>query len=997
MFDRRPRPALLALLCSALYLWGAPGGVVAARVADPVDPGAVLEGLRESHLDSGAAVRVARLTVNMGLGKLQIAEGVLIPAVSTSSALGGPAREMVFSGKARFRLEPPDEIEAGQIDLFTGARRMDEVITEAVLVIGNDGAARALLDRPRVESLDPETETLAREVFERWRSRPERRILGVERSMLLDAVGEGGFEGFFAGWFRGETLGEFLYLIDPDDPEQVTLGQFVPVEAEGRERRRLERELHRQQRRGKLIGMSVEDLGDWDTWLSAPFGGRPSGEGGTAPFEPRHYELDLTLSGRGLELSGRVRVTLEAVAEGRRSVTFDQMPDLRVDAAGDGAGRELFLLAYAGTATVLLPEPVARGETVVVELQVSGRPMLRIDQRSFILRDTVSWYPHTGTVDRATYDVTLHWPKRLDLVAAGRRADGGEDDGGRWERRLVDRPTFGFSFEIGRFEERTARAGDVEVTFYVDRFSESIVSPFEDELLETICRSLEYYGEIFGPYPLDRLTVVTAPRAFSQSLFGYVTLSSLMVGDLGWLSSLFESRSTVVAHEIAHQWWGHLVGWTGYRDQWISEAMASYSALLFARNRMASRPWRGPTEGWRRDLLATTEEGRTIESIGPVVLGERLASSKSGNAYWAIVYKKGAVVLDMISRLFGEEGFLRILRSVVTAAELRTISTEEFLELIEHVSGTDLEPFARQFVYGTGLPEVYYHYQVEKGPGGTWMVTGTARQQSSYRYRYRVVERPGGRLDVAADPVAELSVEESRLVVPIRVEIPDSGALGVGTTTLQAHTLLAGSVTDFQFELPVRPEHVSLDPDHEVLGRFFDERRYPKRTALSRGLGLLAGGDPEGARKALRDALAAEVFGGDEAQGRGEERDDEEEGRRLDVRILARLARLSLVEGRVEEAAELAGRAREMLRHKDPAWLEEDVRVVEARVALTRGDAQGAFDLLHAKVLRDRVEEAEGLAVLAIAARQVGDRDELEEASEAAIAAGVDLGPLEEE
>ena len=126
---------------------------------------------------------------------------------------------------------------------------------------------------------------------------------------------------------------------------------------------------------------------------------------------------------------------------------------------------------------------------------------------------------------------------------------------------------------------------------------------------------------------------VVTPRFFSQALLGFVTLSALMMADDArwalWLG--LEDPRTVVAHEIAHQWWGHQVGWQGYRDQWLSEAMANYAAVLYGRNELGGdlRFAQGPTSGWQESLLAETEDGRPIESLGPLVLGARLISSRS--------------------------------------------------------------------------------------------------------------------------------------------------------------------------------------------------------------------------------------------------------------------------------------------------------------------------------------------------------------------------------
>ena len=120
-------------------------------------------------------------------------------------------------------------------------------------------------------------------------------------------------------------------------------------------------------------------------------------------------------------------------------------------------------------------------------------------------------------------------------------------------------------------------------------------------------------------------------------MLGFVTLSDLLLNDLGIWNRFFglEDRRLVIAHEIAHQWWGDQVGWTSYRDQWISEAMASYSGPTLTARTALKNDLSGVdlTSGWqeRADLLPA--DGRAIESLGPVVLGGRLFSSLSRDAY----------------------------------------------------------------------------------------------------------------------------------------------------------------------------------------------------------------------------------------------------------------------------------------------------------------------------------------------------------------------------
>ena len=109
-----------------------------------------------------------------------------------------------------------------------------------------------------------------------------------------------------------------------------------------------------------------------------------------------------------------------------------------------------------------------------------------------------------------------------------------------------------------------------------------------------------------------------------------------------------EDPRTVIAHEIAHQWWGHRVGWLTDRDQWLSESLADYSAELYARRKLVDLGgWSSPTTGWREEMEQPVGAFR-LGDVGPVVMGSRLNSSLTDSAYGSIAYKKGAVVLQML-------------------------------------------------------------------------------------------------------------------------------------------------------------------------------------------------------------------------------------------------------------------------------------------------------------------------------------------------------------
>src|SRR4051812_48695993 len=270
----------LSVLSCLLPLLAA--GVLHAQTPDPAALQAAVAGAR---LEPARAVTLKNVKLGVGLGTLRLEDGVLIPA----TPVGGKTIEMVFLGKGRLEVEPPDAVEAGQLELFTGGSRLDMEFKDAVLVVGLDAAVSALLKKPAAQA-DTSTVRRGEELYASWKGRKERKLLNAERGILLDALGDPAAAGYFAALFRGSELGDFLYMVEPDGQEQVSLGRFVPLDATEKEKRKIARQLAREQRKGRLLGVELDDLGQWDTWLSAPLRsaqGKPSP--GAPTFEPKKY------------------------------------------------------------------------------------------------------------------------------------------------------------------------------------------------------------------------------------------------------------------------------------------------------------------------------------------------------------------------------------------------------------------------------------------------------------------------------------------------------------------------------------------------------------------------------------------------------------------------------------------------------------------------------------------------------------------------------------
>ncbi|HEX2643199.1 MAG TPA: hypothetical protein VHU81_09415, partial [Thermoanaerobaculia bacterium] len=502
--ERDVRPALAALILLCVLLPAAP----MARASEPAafEPATWQREIESSKLDPARAVTLKGVELKAGLATLVLEEGILVPA----SPVAGRSAEMVFLGKGKILLTPPDDIEKGQLELFTGSTRLEEPFTEMVLALGLDGAVDALLRKAKAAPDTAQTQRAA-ELYTRWRARPERKLLDVEGAILADASGDSAAQGFVAAWLKGGELGDFLYVVDPGANEQVTLGSFVPLDATEKEKRKILKQIDRQQRQGRLIGVELEDLGQWNTWLSASLRGKENKVvAGLDGFEPQKYTLDVSLD-NDLKMTGKARLDLLPTIQGAHVADLTLYSDLTVNKVTDAAGADLFFHRVGGGLRVFLPKTPGPQETVTLNVEYQGAAIHK-DGNTYLLRDTEGWYPHAGTVDRAPYDVTLRWPRKVDLVAPGKRVDGGEDSGRLWERRTFEIPTSWFTFEVGRYKIETAQAGHVKVNLAFDPEAKQLLKKEREEIRQTVVDSLAYFEDLFGPYPLDEITVVTTPR-----------------------------------------------------------------------------------------------------------------------------------------------------------------------------------------------------------------------------------------------------------------------------------------------------------------------------------------------------------------------------------------------------------------------------------------------------------------------------------------------------
>jgi aminopeptidase N len=315
------------------------------------------------------------------------------------------------------------------------------------------------------------------------------------------------------------------------------------------------------------------------------------------------------------------------------------------------------------------------------------------------------------------------------------------------------------------------------------------------ELADDIASAVDFMSARFGPPPLPTITVSPVPGAFGQGFPGLIylsTLSYLRPTDRPFARLTEGNRlfftELLSAHEIAHQWWGNVVASSGYQHDWLLEALANYSALMYLEKHKGGRALDSVLNEYRDNLLKKKDTGRTVESAGPIALGYRLETSQNPEAWRVIAYEKGSWILHMMRRLMGDQRFDSFLGELRKQFERKTLDTEGFRLLAARFlppksPDPKLESFFDQWVYSTGIPTLHMKYTLAgKAPAQKLTVT---------------VEQSGVDEDFSA-------------TVPVEIQI---GRLKPITR------LVRTSNEPAVFTIPLRqpPTKVSLDPAGSVL------------------------------------------------------------------------------------------------------------------------------------------------------------------------------------
>jgi Peptidase family M1 domain len=798
-------------------------------------------------LDSSRVYQARELSIDRAAFHISFDDGV----IAFTQDVAGCVTGAFFEGEGEILLTPPNQVERASMTLQTGAAILEERFNSAYFRFNDDTFAEMqpylvrTTENP-VEFVSQWNQT-ARNLAE-----PDALRLFMTFSQRLPANGVAEKaatscgspdDRFLHARMQGETKGIFDVFFDSSAPEQVWAGQSKTVE-----------------------GTTYYNV--WTSYSLLKKDSAAHKANSIAAEEGRASAIDILSTQIRVEIKPPTTIDAVATLGmkvrqgGQRAVVFELARLLTVkEVLADGHPVEfIHNPAIAGTqlarhgndlVAVVFPAPIQTGQKIELRFTYGGEVLSEAAAGLLYVGARGTWYPNRG-IAMSNFDLEFHYPPGWTLMATGQRIDAPSaanvasgdsnppaEQVSRW---VSERPIPVAGFDLGKYQRVEARAGEVVVETYATKTvergfrgdnNETVVpdvpsisrsapplavtaplpSPAHNEQMvaNMSAHAIESFSRWFGPYPFRRLALMQFPGNMSQGWPGLVFLSSLSYLSNDEKSQLHLSPvektliGVVIGHETAHQWWGDLVTWNDYRDQWVPEGLANYSALMLVEAEDSTK-FHEVLDKYRNDLFFQNPAGVRLMEDGPVTLGNRLSCSQFPTGYEAISYGRGTWLFHMLRNMMRDaeapaaadtlrdEPFLRALRKVRERYEGKPLSTRELLHVFEEdlprplwfEGRRSLDWFYDGWVNGTAVPHFEIHGIKYVDAGNTTTITGTLLQK-----------------DAPDD-----------LVTPVPLYGFEAGKM-----TLLGQVFADGPETSFHLTAPVGTRKILIDPKQTLLAR----------------------------------------------------------------------------------------------------------------------------------------------------------------------------------
>jgi len=407
-------------------------------------------------------------------------------------------------------------------------------------------------------------------------------------------------------------------------------------------------------------------------------------------FDVIRYELTLTPDLAGRSVSGFETIVLRSLVDNLTGVAFSRNA-LTVDAATVG-GQPIRVGLNEDALLFELPHPVARGDSVTLRIAYHGVPARGVTfgaTSAYTSYFACDWMVCTQDApgDKADFALDLRLPVGMVSqgpgIQAGTTRQGAGVEVHHWRAsRPYSAYLFGFAF--GHFTQAFGREGSSRFTYLSDT---ATAADLLQRFAPTGAMVRFLAGKAGVPLPDGRYAQLLVPGDEAQEAATYSVIGTENLPAPG-----DPTDDWAIVHELAHQWWGNLVTCATWRDFWLNEGITTFMTAAWKESRYGRAAYTVELDRARARVAKVREEGwdRPLAYAGPYPsLGTRRA----------IQYSKGALFMDHLRTLLGDDAFWRGLRSYTVEHAGGVVTSADLQRAMEKASGRDLSTVFNAWVY----------------------------------------------------------------------------------------------------------------------------------------------------------------------------------------------------------------------------------------------------------------------------------------------------------
>lgn len=424
---------------------------------------------------------------------------------------------------------------------------------------------------------------------------------------------------------------------------------------------------------------------------------------GNGGYDAQHYTLDITVNDVASSDLDAV-TTIEAIAT--HDLSAFNLDFLGFEITRLTVNEEAAEFTRAGQELTVIPaQPIPNGAAFTIVVEYSGIPDELMSQALpfptgwiaygrgiFVLSEpdgSATFYPvNDHPLDKATYTFIVTVPQPFEVAANGVLTDTIQNENSTTYRFELRDPMASYlaTININDFNTETMRSpsGIPIRNYYAASLGDEYREPFARQ-----GEMLEYFSELFGPYPFEVYGSLVMDVSFGAALENQ-TMSIYGVDMVD--PTDIEGTEAVVAHELVHQWFGNSVSVADWGDIWLNEGFATYGEGLWIEHLEG----REALEDWFDYLYAEVE--RFPDFFPPH--GDPAAN----DLFNAGVYVRGGLTLHALRLEVGDEVFFEIIRTYYDRYKGGNAYTGDFIGVAENVSGEDLSAFFNGWLYDETLP-----------------------------------------------------------------------------------------------------------------------------------------------------------------------------------------------------------------------------------------------------------------------------------------------------